>query len=110
MSYRVLYLLQSSYLILLEIKRLDLPVTASHAERYRWLQYVPTTNQLAPLDFVSMRAALPFEEREFQQGSLRFSNLEGIFHATSTREPVALRREFLMELPPALVEQLAQLP
>lgn len=110
MSYRVLYLLQSGRLFLLEIKRLNLPEAAPHGERYRWFHYVPDTKQLSSLDFVSMHSAPPFEEREFIQGSLRFSDIEGVFRPTSTAESIALRREFLMELPADLAGQLTQLP
>ncbi|NML65399.1 hypothetical protein HHL22_09305 [Hymenobacter sp. RP-2-7] len=108
MLYRVLYLVSSADLHLLEIQRLNLPATAPNSEVYQWLHYVPASNQLTPLTFVSMHSAPPFEERQFKQGELRFSNIEGIFQPAGTRQAIALQRDFLFELPPLLAEQLSQ--
>lgn len=79
MSYRVLFLLQSPSLTLLEIKRLDLPADASVGDVYRWLRYDAATDTLTGLDFVHMHSAPPLEERQFRQGTLRFSAAAGTF-------------------------------
>ena len=107
MTYRVLYLLQSPGLLLLEVQRLDLPATAPKSELYQWLHYLPASNQLTPLNFVSMHSAPPFEERFFTQGELRFSDIEGVFRPAGTTQAITLHRDFLPDLPPPLAEQLA---
>lgn len=107
MNYRVLYLLQSPKLIILEIKRLNLPDTAPADQVYQWLHYLPATEQLTPLTFVAMHSAPPFEERQFAQGSLRFSSIEGTFQPVGTSQVLTLHRDFLLEVPPTLVHQLA---
>lgn len=106
MTYRVLYLLKNDTLHLLEIERLGLPATAPKSEVYQWLHYVPASNQLTPLTFVSMRSSPPFEERVFEQGELRFSDIEGVFRPAGTHEAIALHRDFLPDLLPALAAQL----
>jgi len=108
MTYRVLYLLTSPNLHLLEIQRLDLPNTTPSNALYQWLRYVPTSNQLTPLTFVSMHSAPPFEERVFEQGELHFSDMEGVFRPAGTSKAFALHRDFLPDLLPQLAEQLAQ--
>lgn len=109
MHHHVLYLFQSARLIILEIKHLGLPDTTPAAQLYQWLHYVPASRQLTRLQFVAMHSAPPFETREFTQGSLRFSAIEGVFSPAGTTEALAMRREFLMELPPELTEQLQHL-
>ncbi|MGI4835326.1 MAG: hypothetical protein ACRYFK_17885 [Janthinobacterium lividum] len=110
MTYRVLYLLRNERLHIVEIQRLGLPTTTPKGELYQWLHYVPASNQLTPLDFVSMRSNPPFEERMFGQGELRFSNIEGVFQPAGTSEAVALQRDFLPDLLAPLAAQLTQRP
>ena len=110
MKFRVLYLFSSDRLLLFEIKRLGLPATAKPHQLYHWFQYQPHTRQLTRLDFKSMSSNPPFEVREFEQGSLRFSDIEGVYQpATAGAPPVALHRDFLPELPASVAEQLQQL-
>jgi hypothetical protein len=110
MTYRVLYLLKGADLHLLEIQRLDLPATAAKSEIYQWLHYLPASQQLTPLTFVAMHSNPPFEERTFAEGELRFSNIEGVFRPTGTRQNITLHRDFLPDLPPELAAQLAEQP
>lgn len=109
MKFRVLFLFSSASRLLFEIKRLDLPATAEAHQLYHWLCYSPTTNQLERLDFKGMHSSPPFEVREFGQGTLRFSSISGVYQPAGKAKAVALHREFLMDLPPLLTEQLERL-
>ena len=110
MKFRVLFLFSSSSLLLFEIKRLDLPASAEPSQLYHWYQYEPDTDQLQRLDFESMLSDPPFEVREFRQGTLRFSDISGIFRPAQPGKTTILHREFLLELPPPLAERFARLP
>lgn len=110
MSFRVLFLLQSSALTLLEIRRLDLPDSAPKGALYRWLRYEAATETLTALDFVSMHAAPPLEERQFRQGTLEFSAEVGTFRpADDPAAAYTLTLSPAQELPPALAAQVAAL-
>lgn len=107
MKFRVLYLFSSARLLLFEIKRLGLPASAEPHQLYQWFHYQLDTQQLTRLDFKAMSSNPPFEVREFAQGTLRFSDIEGEYHsATDAAPPVALHRDFLPELPDQIAEQL----
>lgn len=109
MPYRVLYLLQSTQHLFFEVKHLDVASDAPPHELYCWLHHEVASNRLVALDFEAMQSSPPFELRQFRQGTLRFSNIEGVFHAAASPQVLALRRDFLLELPPHVAEQLAQL-
>ncbi|MVN74984.1 hypothetical protein GO988_01450 [Hymenobacter sp. HMF4947] len=109
MNFRVLFLLQSSALTILEIQRLDLPATAPKGELYRWLRYEATNETLTALDFVHMHSAPPQEERQFRQGTLAFSAETGTFQPAE--DPAAVYTLTLtpsLELPPSLAAQVAK--
>lgn len=109
MKFRVLFLFSSARLLLFEIKRLGLPASAEPHQLYHWFHYQPHTHQLTRLDFKALSSNPPFEVREFAQGTLRFSDIEGVYRPAPDGTPlVAMHRDFLPELPAPVAEQLRQ--
>ena len=109
-TYRVLFLLQHPAFTFLEIERLGLSKQAPKSEVYRWLRYEVATNSLTALDFIGMHSAPPLEERQFRQGTLRFSAEAGTFwpaEAPDTALPLVPTPSLLVA--PALAAQVAAL-
>lgn len=78
-SFECLYLLSNTYLHIIEVKRLDLPDTASVEQKFLWLKMEAKTLHISPLTFRSMDSAGTLEERYFEQGYLKFNVQTGTF-------------------------------
>lgn len=78
-SFEYLYLLSNPYLHIIEVKRVDLPDTASAQQKFLWLKIDAKTLEVSQLDFRSMDSAGAVEERYFEQGYLKFNEQAGTF-------------------------------
>jgi hypothetical protein len=78
-SFECLYLLSNPYLHIIEIKRIDLPDTASAEQKFLWLKVDAKTLMVSQLEFRSMDSAGTVEERYFEQGYLKFNEKTGAF-------------------------------
>ncbi|MBG8555962.1 hypothetical protein [Hymenobacter guriensis] len=99
--YRTLFLLEADTTYILEIKRLDVQ-SANPADVYSWLRFDKATQMLELLEFVSMTKADGEQQREFQQGSLRFTPTQGQYQPIGGSAPLALRVLAPAELPDEL--------
>lgn len=77
--FAVYFFLPGDTCTLLEIKRQDLEDESDPGKLYHWLRYDPLNAALDRLEFRSMRANPPRQEREFAQGSLHFDDHSGTF-------------------------------
>lgn len=99
LSYETLYAFHSQQGHLLEIKRLDLPSSATKDQVYHWLWV--TTNAVLSLKFVGMETG----DRQFREARLSFDDAGGelvwrdgnVIALTNARcmEPDALRRRLI---------------
>jgi len=78
-KYKILYLFESSDLIVAEVKRLDLPEDADLSDVYHWLYLDRISKSMIKLWFRSMDSSSDIEERFFEQGYLKFNNKEATF-------------------------------
>lgn len=97
-----LFLLENTYLQLIEIKRTDLPEDADMAEKCKWLRIEKKTLEISQLDFAAMDSSDQVEERYFEQGYLKFNSTSGTFieKYNSAQHPLDRRMEF--KIPTAL--------
>ncbi|RZL59179.1 MAG: hypothetical protein EOO93_16040 [Pedobacter sp.] len=75
-KYKTLFLFENQELVITEIKRLDLPETASLNDVFHWLYFEKESNSLIKLWFRSMDSSNEIEERFFEQGYLKFNSTE----------------------------------
>jgi len=78
-KYKTLFLFENQELVITEIKRLDLPETASLNEVFHWLYFEKESNSLIKLWFRSMDSSNEIEERFFEQGYLKFNSTEATY-------------------------------
>jgi len=78
-KYKTLFLFENQELVITEIKRLDLPETASLNEVFHWLYFEKESNSLIKLWFRSMDSSNEIEERFFEQGYLKFNATEATY-------------------------------
>ena len=78
-SFECLYLLSNPYLQIIEVKRINLPDTASVEQKFLWLKIDTKTLDVSALNFSSMDSAGAVQERYFQQGYLKFNEQTGTF-------------------------------
>lgn len=103
LPYRPLFHLENEALILIEIRRLDLPPTEQDPGRlYHWLLFDKGTRQLQKLDFESMSAGAAVQERVFRQGRLQFTAQAGTYAPRGGGPPLALRVQPPAALPAPL--------
>lgn len=82
--FNVYFYLPGNLLTLLEIKRQDLGDESDPGQLYHWLKFDSTIGSLERLEFRSMKAEPPKQEREFAQGSLKFNAHSGTFVEATT--------------------------
>lgn len=78
-SYKILYLFDNAETLIMEIQRLDLPEGSDISQIYHWLYFDKLTSSMVKLWFRSMDSSAEIEERFFEQGYLKFSELEATF-------------------------------
>lgn len=78
-SFECLYLLSNPHFHIIEVKRIDLPDTASAEQKFLWLKIDTKTLDVSQLNFRSMDSAGTVEERYFEQGYLKFNDQTGTF-------------------------------
>ena len=88
--YRTLFLLEADTATLFEIKRLDVQ-SNNPGDVYFWLYFDKATHALHPLTFVSMSAEGGVQQREFTQGHLRFTAIEGTYVSQPAGAPLPLQ-------------------
>lgn len=74
-----LYHLENKEISIFEIRRKDLPETATVAEGCQWFRFDKTSASLTPLLFRSSDFSGEIEERFFEQGYLKFNPLSGTY-------------------------------
>ncbi|TGE25053.1 hypothetical protein E5K00_07605 [Hymenobacter aquaticus] len=100
--YRTLFFLDNATTSILEVKRLDRPDDAAPDQLYHWLLFDKAAGHLTRLDFLSMLSRPQAEEREFEQGSLRFDQHTGVYTSATTRATQQLAASRHGELPQQL--------
>ena len=112
LPYHILFYLENDSFILTEIKRLDLaPDEEDPGKLFYWLLFYNSTEVLRKLEFVAMDSQPDAQEREFQQGRLRFTPQAGIYQSYATGQTLALQVRRPDVLPPALADAvMAYLP
>lgn len=78
-KYKTLFQFENQELVIIEIKRLDLPETASLNEIFHWLHFEKGSKSLVKLWFRSMDSSTEIEERFFEQGYLKFNSGEATY-------------------------------
>lgn len=79
MNFKILHLFESAKLMIIEIKRNDLPEHAVNAEIYHWLYLDKQNGALLKLWFRSLDSSGEIEERYFEQGFLKFNSTQATF-------------------------------
>jgi hypothetical protein len=100
--YRTLFFLDNATTSIIEIKRLDVPEEQDPGVLYHWLLFDKAARALTKLEFLSMNSLPQAEEREFEQGSLRFDQHTGAYTSASTRATQQLAASRHSELPQVL--------
>ena len=78
-TFECLYYLENFYLDIIEVKRMDLPNTATASEKFHWLRIDKKSLKVTPLTFRSMDSSGEVEERYFEEGFLKFNPTIGTF-------------------------------
>ncbi|MCC2545423.1 hypothetical protein LJY25_03120 [Hymenobacter sp. BT175] len=105
--YRTLYFLDNAATSIVEIKRLDLPDVETPDHLYHWLLFDKATRSLTKLEFRSMNSLVHAEEREFEQGSLRFDQHSGAYTSADTGLTQQLAASRHTALPQVLASAIA---
>ncbi|TGE29253.1 hypothetical protein [Hymenobacter metallicola] len=100
--YRTLFFLDNASTSIVEIKRLDLPDEQAPDVLYHWLLFDKASRRVTKLEFLSMNSLPQAEEREFEQGSLRFDQHTGVYTSATTGQAQQLAASRHTELPEAL--------
>ncbi|WP_421783098.1 hypothetical protein [Kiloniella litopenaei] len=100
--FQTLFYFSSKDINIIEIKRLDLPSTATKSEIFHWL-LIDRDQSVQKLTFVSTGEENGFQTREFKEGKLRFNKANG-FYDTDT--PHSLKCLSPNDLPDALASLL----
>ncbi|WP_071145125.1 hypothetical protein [Bacteroides ihuae] len=83
--YKVLFFLENESVVIAEIKRTDLPDTATPDMKFRWVRYVKKSTFVEIFTFRAMNATDELQERWFEQGELKFTKSEGTFEDADGR-------------------------
>jgi len=78
-KYQILYFFEGEGLIIMEVKRNDMPDDADLSEIFHWLYLEKQSGSLIKLWFRSMDSSADIEERFFEQGYLKFNIREATF-------------------------------
>ena len=78
-QYQILFFFEGEGLVILELKRNDMPEGADLAEIFHWLYLEKQSQSLIKLWFRSMDSSADIEERFFEQGYLKFNSREATF-------------------------------
>lgn len=78
-KYQILYFFEGEGLIIMEVKRNDMPDGADLAEIFHWLYLEKISGSLVKLWFRSMDSSADIEERFFEQGYLKFNAREATY-------------------------------
>jgi hypothetical protein len=105
--YRTLFFLDNATTSIVEIKRLDLPADQAPDVLYHWLLFDKAARTITGLGFRSMNSLPQAEEREFDQGSLRFDQHSGSFTSAATGHTQQLAASRHTALPEALAQATA---
>lgn len=74
-----IYFLESAQFYVLEIKRNDCAENAPPSERFRWLRIEKSDLKVLSLTFQMMDAFGQIEERYFDEGFLKFNDIDGTY-------------------------------
>ncbi len=77
--FEILYLFESPSLFITEIKRLDLPENSELSDVFQWLYLDRKSGALVKLWFRSKDSSPAVEERFFEQGYLKFNDVQATF-------------------------------
>ncbi len=77
--FECLFFLENTSMYIIEVKRTDLPADAEPSHKFKWLRIAKTDLETETLIFQSMDSAGDLEERFFEQGYLKFNEIEGTF-------------------------------
>ncbi|MCB2407949.1 hypothetical protein [Hymenobacter lucidus] len=102
--YRTLFFLDNATTSIIEVKRLDLPDEQSPDVLYHWLLFDKAARTITKLEFLSMNSLPQAEEREFEQGSLRFDQHSGAYTSATTGQTQQLAASRHTALPDTLAQ------
>nr|WP_320059050.1 hypothetical protein [uncultured Bacteroides sp.] len=83
--YKVLFFLENESVVIAEIKRTDLPDTATPDMKFHWVKCLKKSTLVEIFTFRAMNATDELQERWFEQGELKFSKSEGYFEDADGR-------------------------
>ncbi|WP_321330792.1 hypothetical protein [uncultured Bacteroides sp.] len=83
--YEVLFFLENESVAIVEIKRTDLPESATPDMKYHWVRCTKSNHLVDLFTFWKMNATDELQERWFEQGELKFSPLSGYFEDSAGR-------------------------
>jgi hypothetical protein len=78
-QYQILFYFEGEGLVIMELKRNDMPEDADLAEIFHWLYLEKQSQSLIKLWFRSLDSSADIEERFFEQGYLKFNVREATF-------------------------------
>lgn len=78
-EYKVVYLFESSDLIIIKVKPKGFALGGNSWDLYHWLYFDKLSGSLVKLWFHSSDSSTEIEERYFEQGYLKFSETEATF-------------------------------
>ena len=78
-TFDFLYFFENQQIIILELKRTDLPSEAIKSDLYKWLLIDRESAQIRPLDFLSVKSGEHQQERFFRQGYLSFDAEHAVY-------------------------------
>lgn len=84
--FKSLYYLENGEISIIEIEKTTLPANAEVYERFQWIKLDKLSNQITPLQFLSMKADEEHQERTFEGAYLEFSSACAIFNEDGYKE------------------------
>lgn len=107
-SFECLYLLENSYMQIIEVKSMAIQKNADPSQRFKWLRVEKESLEISKLDFASMDSSGEIEERYFDQGYLKFNTTTGTFieKYNSAQHPLDRRIDF--RIPTALENAISE--
>ena len=78
-QYHILFYFEGEGLVIVELKRNDMPEGADLSEIFHWLYLEKQSQSLIKLWFRSLDSSADIEERFFEQGYLKFNMREATF-------------------------------
>lgn len=98
-TFDFLYFFENKQIIILELKRTDLPIDAVKSDIYKWLLIDKDTTVITPLDFLSMKSGEHQQERFFRQGYLSFDSDHAVYIRESSSFQNMLRNNEIQQIP-----------